>query len=76
MNTTERVEMVMDAQEKLREAIDLIRQATSGEEMGERVRRTIIANLEMIVDADHVWLGRQANLSDLIDEINEEKDEF
>lgn len=73
--TEERIEQLMDAQEKLREAVELIRQATRGTTMEERARRTIIAHLEMATDDNHSWLGAETNLDDLISEIRGDEDD-
>ena len=74
--TEERIEQLMDAQEKLREAVELIRQAMRGTPGEERSRRTIIATLEMATDSNHSWLGIETSVEDLIDQIRgDESDE-
>lgn len=63
----ERIEMLQDAQGHLREALELVREATRGTEVDVRHDRTLIPAIEQAIDDNHEWLGRQDNIQQLID---------
>jgi hypothetical protein len=65
METSERISMLEDAQEKIAEAIDLLKAATRGDEY---IRRTMIAHLEILIEAGG-WLSSDKTIPQLIEEI-------
>ena len=75
MTTSERVQTIQEAQDKLREAIELVEQATKGTAIEQRTRYTLIAGLQMAIDKDHEWLGQATSLQDLIGELEEEEED-
>lgn len=75
MTTDERIDALQEAQDLLREAVLLVRQATSDTTIEERARRLVIAYLEMATDSNHDWLGRSTSIEDLIEDLKEEEDE-
>ena len=75
LTTSERVRTIEEAQDKLREAIELVEQATKGTAIEQRTKYTLIAGLQMAIDKDHEWLGRATSLQDLIEELEENEEE-
>ena len=67
MDTYERTEMLEDAREHLRQAIDLIRNAVRGTHVETYAKAYIIPTLIMCKDENHEYLGSQpANIDELI----------
>jgi hypothetical protein len=74
-NRTEQYELVAEAQHHLVEAIASLHAyvEVSGDHYTER---TILAAIECVTSRDHQWLGRDHNLDDLLeslDDVNEEE---
>ena len=72
---TQQYELVAEAQHHLVEAIASLREyvEVSGDHHTER---TILAAIECVAGRDHQWLGRDHNLDDVLeslDEVNEEE---
>lgn len=64
----DRIAMLEDAQEKIAEAVDLLKAATSGDE---GLRRTMIAGLEILIEAGG-WMSRDTTIPQLISSLNAE----
>lgn len=76
MDPYERTEMLEDAREHLRQAIDLIRDAVRGTHVDNYAGAYIIPSLIMCKDENHEYLGSQpANIDELIRAVEGADDE-
>jgi len=75
MEIEERKASLEDAKEKLIDAIDLIKEAVDGLEIESAVQSYIISSLEMCVDNEHGWVGKQPyniqEIMELLEELEE-----
>jgi hypothetical protein len=73
-NRTEQYELVAEAQHHLVDAIASLREyvEVSGDHQTER---TILAAIECIAGRDHQWLGRDHNLDDVLESLDEVSEE-
>jgi hypothetical protein len=63
----DRIYALEEAQGKLEEALDLVRQAVRGTRLADRAHAYIIPSLAMCIDDNHGYLGRQpCNLAEMI----------
>ena len=65
MNNYEKIDAVLDAQEKINEAIEILTYA----ELGSDVNAYIIDRLRIIASANHGFLSSDLNLDDVIAEL-------
>lgn len=69
MNSNERAELAREAQEKLLEAIDLLRRAVNGHPTERNTKAYIIDHLRIMASSDHSFLSRDKNLDEVIEEL-------
>lgn len=66
----ERIAALEEAQGKIQEAIDLIKEACQEHPFWDRVRSYLVSQLEMAKSDDHEWLGKNyASISSIIEDI-------
>lgn len=68
MDRNERIEMIEQAREHIRSAISLIREATEDLDEFELIRRTLLADLEIMI-GEGEWLHNTVTLSDCIERL-------
>jgi len=70
METSERIEMLQDAQELLREARQLIKWAVRGTDFSNNAEAYAISAIDMVISNDHDWLsGNPGNIEELIESL-------
>jgi len=67
----ERIEILVEAQEKLGEVIDLIRRAVDDTILETPADAYLIPELKMAQTRNHEYLGRRTNLDELIQALEE-----
>jgi len=72
MSREEKVDAIREAQDKIFEALDLLRAVADGDE---HARAYIIAPLEIVASDGHGWLTRDTNLDKWIEQIENEDEE-
>ena len=84
-DSEEVLELLRDAQEKMRDAASSIATAKRdlerlpmgvGSRTAERIYRYIQGHLEPLIDKENDWLSKSTNLQDVIDEIKEIIEDF
>ena len=65
MNNYEKIDAVLEAQEKINEAIEILTYA----ELGSHVKAYIIDHLRIIASANHSFLSSDFNLDDVLAEL-------
>lgn len=74
MENTERIDILMDAQEKINEAVELIRDAVRGSGEANRVDAYLIPALEMAASSQHGWLGSNpCSIDKVIETLSEDE---
>lgn len=66
MTDAERADIIYDAQQKILEAVEDVRQAVRGTDHEDAAERSVLANIECSATRDHGWLDRSTNLDDVI----------
>lgn len=72
----EKIAMIEEAQNKLHEALDLVRKAIEDLDNSVFYEAYILDHLRIMIDADHDFMSCDPNLDDIIDSLrNEASDE-
>lgn len=75
MNVNERIELLEDAQDMLRQAADMIHTAIDSTSLSDSADAYLIPAIDMAVDSDHQWLGsNQFTVQDAIDALRHTDD--
>jgi len=76
MEKEERIGNLEEAQEKIQEAVSLIREAIKGTTQSSGAEAYVIPSLEMCIGNGHGYMGSQPfNCQDIIDELEEPEEE-
>lgn len=75
MTNQDRIFALEEAQEKMREALGLIKEATKGTSAAGTSRAYVESNLATLIDEHHGYLDNSTNVQDLINTLEEQGDE-
>ena len=75
MTNEERIEMLQEAQEKMREAAALINEAIEGLPNKRNIEVYLIPAIVTRIDSDSEWLSKDLTIQNIIDELSEETDD-
>lgn len=70
----EHISRLQEAQDLLREALDILRNVASETDSGS-AGAYILPNLEMLIDDEHPWIGRQYNVENWMNDLRDENTE-
>jgi len=71
----DKINALLDAREKIYEAVDLIKFAVQGTGLESRTNAYCISSLEKIASEDSQWLGKtQVNIDELIEAVKNPED--
>jgi hypothetical protein len=69
IDTQERIEMLEEAQEKLREAVELLKAALEDTEYENYAKNYLIAQIETKIDAESEWITGDENIQAYIEKL-------
>ncbi len=72
MDLQERINLLIDAQEKLHEAKDLITEAVEDSSCEANTKAYLTDQLEILTSSDHCWLSNNLNVDKIIEKLREE----
>ena len=72
MDLRERIEMLTEAQEKLLEARELIKEAVEDTKCERNTKAYLIDQLEVLTTSEHCWLNDDLNIDKVIENLKEE----
>ena len=77
MTKTERIEMIEEARQLVREAMELLTDAVDGTDADSTFNSYTVPTVEVLIENEHQWLANNSgNLDNLIEEIENEENEF
>ena len=72
LSNQERIEKIYKAQDLLRQASNLISEATRGTSQEERTKSYITSHIDICIDSDHYYSTFAPNLETIIENLNNE----